>query len=109
SNMPMLNGEVAMVLAGFVASSLIALIYLVPPAVAVGFVCRRLGRRLPWSGFARLSLFVWIGNLATLALAVVTLNSTVATVSTSAFVISTMVLTASATLKGFLYPSADTR
>ena len=80
--------ELGVVIAGLVASSLIAIVYAVPWVLALGFI----RKFRPSSKTIRLMSLVWAISVAGIALAEAAMYSSLMMVSTGAFVLTTMCL-----------------
>lgn len=91
------SGELAIVAAGFVAASLIGLVYIVPPATLAFLVSKRLrqGLALPSASRAlRCTAIPWLGSVALIIIAEAALSPSLMMAATAAFVILTIAMTA---------------
>jgi len=82
------NSELGVVMAGFVASSLISLVYVTPWALLLSF----LKKFRPSKRILRLAGVIWIGSIAAIALAEAAISPLLMMASTGAFVLATMSL-----------------
>ena len=90
------NPELAIVLTGLVASSLIGIVYFTPVTLASLYLAKRRWKYLPKPGKLTVLLTPWLVSLALICLGEATLSATLMMAATGAFIIFTIALTAGA-------------
>ncbi len=90
------NPELAIVLTGLTASSLIGIVYFTPITLAFLYLAKRKWKRLPKPGKLSILILPWLASLALVGLGEATLSAVLTMAATGAFVIFTIALTAGA-------------
>jgi hypothetical protein len=94
------NAEFAIVMAGFVAATLIGLVYIAPVVTLAFLISKRLKSNIALPSATRALCFAaipWIVSLALIVVAEIALSPLLMMVATGAFVILTIALTVSTT------------
>lgn len=88
------NGEFAIIMAGFIAASLIGLVYLMPITTVALVAINKLSRykSLPRMGQLRILLVPWIASIILMLLGELSALSALMILATSAFVVTTILL-----------------